>query len=106
MNNKIAVNIGTSFGSPFGQEKGIGSLVSLILNISFVLAGVLILFFFVLGGIQIIQGAGKNNPESVAKGRQAVTAAVLGFVIVFVAFWIIRVIELITGFNFITAPNL
>jgi hypothetical protein len=105
MNKQIAVSIGESFGSPFGASKGLGDLVTLILNISFTISGILILFFFVFGGIQMIQGAGKNNPESVAKGKQAVTAAVIGFAIVFVAFWIIRVLELITGVNFITAPS-
>jgi hypothetical protein len=107
MKNMLAqVDIGKVFNSPFSTGKNLSDLVSLILNGSFVIAGVLILFFLVIAGFQIISGAGQNNPESVKKGQQAASAAILGFVIVFVAYWIIRVIEIITGFHFITSPFL
>lgn len=104
--NNLALDIGSTFGSPFGQSKTLGDLVSLVLRSSFVIAGVLILFFLVMGGIQIIAGAGKDSPETAAKGKQAVTAAVIGFVIVFVAYWIVRIIELIAGTPFITQPGI
>ncbi len=101
------VPIGTTFGSPFTAEAGgknLGDLVSLGLQISFVLAGLLVLFFIVFAGFQIVAGAGQNNPEAAKKGKEAATAAVLGFVIIFVAYWIIRIIEVISGYNFITKP--
>jgi len=106
MNNQISFDIGTKFGSPFGKTLFVGNLVSVIVTNSFVIAGVLILFFLILGGFYIITGAGGQNPENVAKGRQAATSAAIGFIIVFVAYWIIRIIELITGVDFITAPGL
>lgn len=106
--DKLAVDIGGAFSSPFGQAggKSLGDLVSLILRGAFVIAGILILFFFVLGGISIIAGAGKDNPEAAAKGKQTITAAAIGFVVVFVAYWVIRIIELIAGRPFITAPGI
>lgn len=103
--NNLAVDIGGAFGSPFGQGRTLGDLVSLVLRSSFVLAGVIILFFFVLGGFQMIAGAGQSNPETAAKGKQAISSAVIGFIIVFVAYWIVRIIELIVGTPFITAPG-
>ena len=99
---ELAINIGGSFGSPFGTQKTVGDLVSLILKTSFVIAGVLILFFLIFAGFQIIAGAGSGNPEAAKKGQQAATAAAIGFVVVFVAYWIIRFIEVITGLSFIT----
>ena len=45
----------------------------------------------------MIAGAGKDNPEQTAKGKQAVTSAVLGFVVVFAAYWIVQLIEEFTG---------
>ncbi len=77
-------------------------MVSLILRVSFVIAGILILFFMLMAGFQIISSAGSSNPEGAKKGKAAAEAAVVGFVIVFVAYWIIRIIEIITGSNFIT----
>src|SRR5258708_2447288 len=99
---KNGVNIGTYFGSPFGTINTVGDLVSLILRAGFAIAGVLIIFFLVYAGFQMIVGAGQNNPEAAKKGKEAATAAVTGFIIVFVAYWIIRIIELITGSAFIT----
>lgn len=95
---------GTELGSthPLQQLTGIGALVSLFLKASFALAGLLILFFIIFAGFQIIVGAGQNNPEAAKKGKEAATAAVIGFVIIFVAYWIIRIIEIITGQPFIT----
>lgn len=97
--NKLAVNIGSTFNSPFGQEKGIGSLVSVIISNALVIAGIILVFFFIFGGISMIAGAGQDNPEKAAKGKQAATSALLGFIIIFAAYWIIRIIESITGLN-------
>lgn len=104
-----AVPIDQTFGSWFtgGDNSGktLGDLVSMVLKLSFVIAGVLILVMFLIAGFQIIAGAGQNNPEGAKKGKQAATSAAIGFVIVFVAYWIVRVIEVITGFDFITGSS-
>jgi len=103
--NKIAqVDIGAQFGSKFGTELGIGDLVSIILSNALVLAGIILLFILVLGGIGMIAGAGNSNPEQAGKGRQAATSAVVGFIIVFAAYWIMQLIEILTGFS-ILRPN-
>ncbi len=100
--NYLAVDIGGVFGSPFGVTNTIGDLVSLILKVSFTIAGLLVLFFIVFAGFQMVAGAGGGNPESAKKGKEAATAAVLGFVIIFVAYWIVRIIEIITGLKLIS----
>ena|SRR5260221_8802973 len=96
------VNIGEVFKSPFGTTNTLGDLVSLIVRIGFVVSGVLILFFMIFAGFNIIAGAGSNNPEAAKKGQQAATSAALGFGIVFVAYWIVRLIEVITGAKIIS----
>ncbi len=99
------VDIGSKFDSPLGQTKTIGDIVSLVLSNTLVIAGVILLFLFVAGGIGIISGAGSDNPEQLANGKKAVTAALIGFVIVIAAYWIVRLIEVIIGVPFITAPK-
>ena len=96
------VNIGEQFGSPFGQSKTLVDLVSLVLSSAFVLSGLLVLFLFIFAGFQIVTGAGQNNPEATAKGKKAATSAAIGFAVIFMAYWIIRIIEFITGETFIT----
>jgi len=100
--NKLTINISDKFfgngsSNPLTQLEDVGSLVSIIVNAAFVLAGIILLFFLIFGGISIIAGAGKDNPEQAAKGKQAITSAVLGFVVVFASYWIVQLIELVTG---------
>lgn len=91
------VNIGATYGSRFGVYLGIGDLVSLIVSNAMVVAGVIVVFLFVAGGIMVISGAGEGNPQSTAKGKAAVTSAMVGFLIVFTSYWIVRIIEQVTG---------
>jgi len=100
------VDIGAELNTPFGQTKSVGDLVSILLSGGLIVAGVIIVFLLVGGGLQMIMGAGNNDPKTSAAGHQAITWAVIGFIIVFSTFLIIRLIELITGNNFITAPNI
>jgi hypothetical protein len=100
------VDIGGTFNSPFGQGQTLGGLVSIILQAAIVIAGIILLFLFIFGGIGMIAGAGNNNPEQAAKGKQAVTSAVIGFIVVFAAYWVVRLIEVITGVPFVTSPTI
>lgn len=107
MRNLLAlVDISQKFNSPFGKEKTVGDLVSLFLNGSFVIAGILILVLFLVGGVTIIAGAGSDNPEAAKKGRDAIIAAIIGFIVIFAAYWIVRIIEIITGTPFVTNINI
>lgn len=94
MNYLSQVPIGTTFGSPFSEGgKTIGDLVSVGLGIAFVVAGIVLLVSFIIAGIGLISGAGNNNPEKLEKGKQALTSTVIGFVVVFTAYWIVKLIE-------------
>ncbi|HJX59322.1 hypothetical protein A2V61_01795 [Candidatus Woesebacteria bacterium RBG_19FT_COMBO_47_8] len=97
--NHLAIDIGASFGSPFSEITSVGGLVSTIVNLALVVAGLIFLVMFVVGGIGIISGAGSDSPEKAAKGKQAITTAVIGFVVVFAAYWIVKLIEVITGIS-------
>ena len=116
MQKLAEVSIQKFFNSPFGRVSGgpddravqgsFGDLVSLILKSSFVIAGVGLLFLLIFAGFSIIMAAGKSDPEQAAKGKKAATTAVIGFIIVFAAYWIVRIIELIFGVDFITSPGI
>ena len=97
------VNIGNKFGSRFGQDLGLGSFVSLILSNAVVIAATLLFFILLFGGISIIMGAGQNNPEQAAKGKKAITAAVAGFVIIFAAYWIINLVQMVTNISILSS---
>ena len=97
-NHISQVNIGDKFGSPFKEGgKTIGNLVSTGLGIAFVVAGIILLVSFIIAGIGLISGAGQNNPEKLEKGKQALTSTIIGFVVVFTAYWIVKLIQQVTG---------
>ncbi|GMR03311.1 MAG: hypothetical protein BMS9Abin21_144 [Thermodesulfovibrionia bacterium] len=96
--DKVAqIPIGNTFNSPIGQTGfGFADLVSIILSNALVAAAIIMLFLIIGGGIAMIAGAGSDNPEAAARGKQAVTAAVIGFIIIFATYWIIQLVEIIT----------
>ena len=47
----------------------------------------------------MIAGAGSGNKDEVAKGKKAVTAAITGFILIFVSYWIIVLLEDILNIN-------
>lgn len=99
----MIVNAQVSIGDTFGGIQGsFGDIVSVIINIVFVVAGVTVLFLFLFGGIKTILSAGQSDPRGASQGKSAVTAAITGFIIVFASYWIVRLIEVITSANLIT----
>jgi hypothetical protein len=96
------MNIGDTFfgnsgGSTFKNLSGVGSTVTLFINIAFVLAGIVLLFFFILGGIGMIGSAGQDNPQKAEQSKKTLTSAVIGFVIVFASYWIVKLIGQLIG---------
>ena len=104
--NKLAVNIGTSFlkdttGNLYNSYN-ISRYVAAIITGAISIAGIILLFILILGGLAMIRGAGKNDPKAMEQGKQAATSALIGFIVVFSAYWIVKLIEMITGLSLIS----
>ena len=93
------MDINDYFKSPFGEITGIGGVVTLFLNIAFVLSGIILLFFFIMGGIGMISSAGESDPQKAEQAKKTITSAVIGFVIVFVSYWIVKLIGSLLGIS-------
>jgi hypothetical protein len=78
---------------------GVGGIVSLFLNAAFILSGLILLFFFLLGGIGMIASSGESDPQKSEQAKKTVTSAVVGFVIVFVSYWIVKLIGQLLGIS-------
>ena len=103
MKNLIAVDIGKTFtdNDKLKEPLFVNDFVTAIVSGAISLAGVILLFLLIGGGIAMISGAGKSDPQSVEKGKKAVTSALIGFIVVFSAYWIVKLIESITGLTLI-----
>lgn len=103
MDNFLAVNLEQKFNPPIVAGEP-GPIIGNLISAAFVVSGLIILFMFVFAGLGMIRGAGENKPEEMAKAKRALTYAITGFAVVFTSFWIVQLIEVITGSTFITNP--
>ncbi|MBU3935481.1 hypothetical protein KJ909_02295 [Patescibacteria group bacterium] len=105
MRNLLAkIDIGEQFwlkkNTGIGNEpvyQSIGGFISAILPNIYVIAGIILFLLMVFGGFTYIKSAGSSDEEGVQKGQKAITAALVGFLIIFASYWIIQLIEIITG---------
>ncbi len=83
---------GNSVGSTYTS---ISTFINLLLPLSFVIAGIILFLLLIGGGLSIIASGG--NAKSVESGKNQITIAVLGFFTIFAAYWIVQIIEIVTG---------
>lgn len=78
----------------------IGDILSALLPYIFAISGVLLLFFLVSGGIKLMTSRG--DPKGIAQANSQIMFAVIGFLIVFAAYWITQLAGLTLNLKGIT----
>lgn len=73
-------------------------LVNLIISNLFVVAGVIFFLMLIVAGFKFITGGQKGAEEA----KNIITTSLIGFIIMFAAYWIIQIVALLTG---ITIPG-
>ncbi len=69
-----------------------GAIISYFLaDFAFYLAGIILFVMLIWGGFEMIAGAA--NKKSLDAGKQRVTAALIGFLILFSVYWLARILE-------------
>lgn len=79
------------------QGGTLGDIVTGALPYIFFFAGFALLIYFIFGGIQLLTSAG--DPKKIAAGKAMLTNAIIGFVVIFVAFWIVQLVAIILGLD-------
>jgi len=80
-----------------GRNLIIGNFINEALNFIFPLAGLVLFIMIVWGGFEMLTGAAsKKNLDA---GKQRIMAAIVGFILLFCSYWIIQIVEQITGVN-------
>lgn len=74
-------------------SKALGSFI-------FPIAGIILFVVLLLGGFQMLTGA--TNSKSLDEGKQRITAAIMGFLLLFAAYWIAQLLELIFGIRILS----
>jgi hypothetical protein len=88
-------------GFTFSGEQGtIGSIVSEFIKYLFPLAGILLLLYLIFGGFSLMTSGG--DPKAVQSAKSKITNALVGFIIVFVSYWIVQILGTVLGIEAIT----
>jgi len=78
-----------------GSPGNVSQIINRIVPFLFVIAGLLLLFYLILGGFHMIIASGDEKGLLEAKGK--ITNALIGFIILFVAYWLVQILEIILG---------
>ena len=91
------MDIGALFKTPWGNIYGLGDLTTVFLQNAVIFAGLIMFILMLVGGLMVVIGSGNDNPDQASKGKTVLTSALIGFIIVFAAYWIILLVQYSTG---------
>lgn len=80
--------------SALGQED-LGKLINFLLPYLFGIAGLILLLYLLWGGFMLMTSQGDAKGVEAAKTK--ITHAIIGFVIIFIGYWLVQLLGLITG---------
>lgn len=75
----------------------IGDIISVLLPYILVLAGLTLFILLIIGGFGLLTSGGSPDKMKTAQGK--ITSAVIGFVIIFISYWLMRILEIVFGIS-------
>lgn len=84
--------------SVFKEDRSPANVINQTLNrVIFPLAGSILFLLLVYGGFQIISASLSGKQNYIDIGKQRITAAIIGFILLFVSYWLWRLVMLVFG---------
>lgn len=102
MQQLLAINIGQlplNGGTISSKYPTIGSFLSIIVKNSITIIGIILLFSLIYGGLLFIINAGSGDSKKTDQAKGIITNTLIGFAVVFSAYFIIQIIQVITGLD-------
>ena len=72
-----------------------GDIINFVIPYIFTAAGLLLLLYLIYGGYHMIISGGE--PKALQEARGKVTNALIGFIIVFISYWLVQIVGKILG---------
>lgn len=95
-NSSLTLPGGVSISDPLGGKfSSVGDIINTLIPYIFALAGLALLMILIWGGFEMMTSAG--DPKKVESAKAKLTNGVFGFVIIFIAYWLIQILEVIFG---------
>ncbi len=98
--NMIVYAVDLQSLAPNPNLNSFGPLVTAIVRNAFVFAGLISFILLIFGGFQVIVAAG--DAKKAEQGKAAITGAVIGLLVVLGSFWIVQIIEVVTGLHILS----
>ena len=102
MNKVYAVPIDPTIFSPAGTFPTIASFINVLIPNLMIVAGVIFIIMIMVTGFRFISKAGSSEPTELKKIQDNLAAAVVGLILIVAAYWIILIIETVTGVKIIS----
>ncbi|MEK9201075.1 MAG: hypothetical protein AAB909_03840 [Patescibacteria group bacterium] len=81
------------------------SLISYLLPNIMAAAGIIFFLMILGGGFMMVKNAGGSpSAQDTAKAKSAITMGIIGFLLVVSAYFILQIVQALTGVNFIITP--
>lgn len=80
------------------QSATIGEIIGELLPYVYVVAGLILLLMLIAGGIGLMTSAGNPDKSKAAYGK--ITGALIGFLIIFVSYFVAKIVEVLLGVSF------
>ena len=92
---------GQDIQGPLKDSKNFTNLASVVNNaipVVFSIAGILLLLYLIWGGFDFLTSMG--DPKKADSARGKITNALLGFLLIFAAYWIVQIINFVFKLNY------
>lgn len=89
---------GTNLSCTFGGASSVSQIILTVINIILALSGLIAVLVLIIGGFRYVTSFG--NEDAVKNGKSMILNALIGIVIIILAFVIVRVVQ-----NFFLHPN-
>jgi len=70
-------------------------LISTIIPYLYVIAGLILFAFLIIGGFGYLTSGG--DPEKIKAAGGKITHALIGFLIIFLSYWLVQILEIVLG---------
>jgi Type IV secretion system pilin len=92
------LNIGAFY---FSTSLTLGNIISALLRFIFPIFGLIFILLIIYGGFKFMTSAG--NPQAIQSAKSVIITAFLGFVLIFLAYWITKLMANILGLSDISS---
>ena len=75
----------------------LGGIINTVMTYLIPIGGLVLLVMIISGGITMMTAI--SDPKAAEAGKQRVTSALIGFIILFAAYWIVQLLEIVLGVN-------